>query len=62
MSEAAILEKLDLLSRKVARLQERLEDLEDSRDLEQAIVDNAGQPFIPWEQVKAELGLDDGPG
>lgn len=55
MSEAAILEKIESLSQTVARLQERVEDLEDLRDLEEAIIENAGKPLIPWEQVKAEL-------
>jgi hypothetical protein len=35
-----------------------LEDLEDLRDLEQSITENAGKPLIPWDQVKAEPGLD----
>jgi hypothetical protein len=58
MSEAAILEKIESLSQTVARLQERVEDLEDLRDLEEAIVENAGKPLIPWEHVKTELDLD----
>jgi hypothetical protein len=58
MSEAAILEKIESLSQTVARLQERVEDLEDLRDLEEAIVENAGKPLIPWEQVKSELDPD----
>jgi hypothetical protein len=41
-----------------ARLEARIEDLEDLRDLEQAIADNAGKPLIPWEQVKAEIERD----
>lgn len=57
MSEAAILEKIESLSQTVARLQERVEDLEDLRDLEEAIAENAGKPLIPWEQVKSELDL-----
>lgn len=36
-----------------ARLEGRIEDLEDLRDLEQAIRENAGKPLIPWEQAKA---------
>ena len=55
MSEAAILEKIQMLHQTVARLQERVEDLEDLRDLEEAIAENAGKPLLPWEQVKAEL-------
>ena len=58
MSEAAILEKIDSLSQTVARLQERVEDLEDLRDLEEAIAENGGQPLLPWEPVKAELEAD----
>jgi hypothetical protein len=58
MSDAAILEKIESLSQTVARLQERVEDLEDLRDLEEAIVENAGRPLIPWEQVKRELEID----
>ena len=58
MSEAAILEKIESLSQTVTRLQERVEDLEDLRDLEEAIAENAGKPLLPWEQVKAELDLD----
>ena len=42
----------------MVRLQERVEDLEDLRDLEAAIAENAGKPLIPWEQVKAELELE----
>ena len=55
MSEAAILEKIETLNQTVARLQQRIEDLEDLRDLEAAIAENADKPLIPWEQVKAEL-------
>lgn len=58
MSESAILEKIESLSQTVARLQERVEDLEDLRDLEEAIAENAGKPLIPWEKAKAELDLD----
>jgi hypothetical protein len=58
MTEAAILEKIETLNQAVARLQQRVEDLEDLRDLEAAITENAGKPLIPWEQVKAELELE----
>jgi hypothetical protein len=58
MTEAAILERIETLNQAVARLQERVEDLEDLRDLEAAIAENAGKPMIPWEQVKAELELE----
>ena len=58
MTEAAILEKIETLNQAVARLQERVEDLEDLRDLEVAIAENADKPLIPWEQVKTELELE----
>ncbi len=58
MSEAAILEKIESLSQTVASLQQRVEELKDLRALEAAIVENGDQPLIPWEKVKAELGLD----
>jgi hypothetical protein len=52
MTEAAILEKIETLNQAVARLQERVEDLEE------AIAENADKPLIPWEQVKLELELE----
>lgn len=58
MTEAAILEKIETLSQAVVRLEERVEELEDLRDLEAAIAENAGKPLIPWEQVKADLELE----
>jgi len=58
MTEGAILERIETLNQAVVRLQERVEDLEDLRDLEAAIPENAGKPLIPWEQVKPELELE----
>ena len=58
MTEAAILEKIETLNQAMTRLQEPVEDLEDLRDLEEAIAENAGKPLIPWEQVKPELELE----
>ena len=58
MTEAAILGKIETLNQAVARLQQRVEDLEDLRDLEAAIAENAGKPLVPWEEVKAELELE----
>lgn len=55
MSEAVILEKIEALNQSVARLQQRIEDLEDLRDLETAIAENGDKPLIPWEQVKADI-------
>jgi hypothetical protein len=58
MTEAAILEKIETLNQAVARLQQRVEDLEDLRDLETAIAENAGKPLLPWEEVKKDLELE----
>jgi len=46
------------LSQEVARLRERVEEIEDLRDLNAAIVRNRGKPAVPWDQAKAALGLD----
>jgi cell division protein FtsB len=58
MSETAVMEQIEQLRATVARLELRVEDLEDLRDLERAIAENAGRPLVAWEKAKAELGLD----
>ena len=58
MSDAAVLQKVKTLTKTVERLQERVEDLEDLRDLQAAIEENGNAPLIPWEQAKGELELD----
>ncbi len=58
MSDPAVLEKVETLAKTVERLQERIEDLEDLRDLQAAVTENGNEPLIPWEQAKAELELD----
>ena len=58
MNDTAVLQKVEALSKTVERLQERVEDLEDVRDLQAAIVENGTEPLIPWEQAKAELNPD----
>jgi hypothetical protein len=58
MTEAAIPEKIETLNQAVAQLQQRVEDLEDLRDLEAVITENAGKPLILWERVKSELELE----
>ena len=58
MTEAAILERIETLNQALARLQKRVEDLEDLRDLEAAIAENGEKPLIPWERVKAELEVE----
>jgi hypothetical protein len=58
MSDTAVLQKVEALTKTVERLQERVENLEDLRDLQAAISENGQEPLIPWEQAKAELDLD----
>ena len=58
MSDAALLEKVETLAKTVEQLRERIEDLEDLRDLQAAVAENGNEPLIPWDQVKAELELD----
>lgn len=43
------------LASELDRLRGRLEDLEDLRDLEEAVQRNAGAPLIPWAEVKRDL-------
>ncbi len=45
------------LSAEVIRLRKRVEDLEDLRDLNEAIARNNGKPDTPWELLRKELGL-----
>ena len=48
---------LQELAAEVAQLRERIEDLEDSREIDAAIRRNGDKPLVPWEQAKEELGL-----
>ena len=52
------LNAVDRLAAEVAQLRERVEDLEDARELDDAIRRNADKPLIPWDQAKKDLGLD----
>ncbi len=45
------------LAAEVARLRNRVEDLEDARELDAAIQRNAATPLVPWDQAKREIGL-----
>jgi hypothetical protein len=45
------------LAAEVTRLRERVEDLEDARELDRAIGRNDAKPLIPWDQAKNELNL-----
>jgi hypothetical protein len=58
MTEAEIRKSIETLSQAVAQLQQRIENLEDLRDLETAIAENAGKPLIPWDEAKTELDLE----
>ncbi|HLK19105.1 MAG TPA: hypothetical protein VKT81_09115 [Bryobacteraceae bacterium] len=49
---------LQSLSSEIQSLRERVEDLEDARDLEEAIAKNREEPLLPWEHVKKELGIE----
>ena len=60
MNDAGIVEKptLESLAAEVRLLRERLEDMEDLMERRVAVERNAGQPSVPWEQVKAEPHLE----
>ena len=47
------------LHQEVIRLRERVEDLEDLRELNEAMARNRGKKLIPWADAKKELGLED---
>jgi hypothetical protein len=58
MNDAAVWQKVEELTKAVEHLQERVEDLEDLRDLQAAIAENGNEPLVPWEQAKADLNLE----
>ena len=58
VTESAALEQIELLKTTIARLEHRVDDLEDLRDLERAIKENGDKPLIPWVQAKKELDLE----
>jgi prefoldin subunit 5 len=43
------------LAAEVARLRQRVEDLEDAKELDAAIGRNGEKPLIPWDQARCEL-------
>lgn len=57
-SQKQPLDAVEQLAAEVARLRERVEDLEDARELDEAIRRSADKPLIPWDQAKKDLGLD----
>jgi hypothetical protein len=58
MNDVVVLPQVAALTKSLEGLQERVQDLEDLRDLQAAIAENGNDPLIPWEQGKAELGLN----
>lgn len=48
---------LHALHVEITALRERVEDLEDLRELNQAIERNGKKPLIPWSEAKKKLGL-----
>ncbi|MEK7675133.1 MAG: hypothetical protein AAB676_04770 [Verrucomicrobiota bacterium] len=48
---------LRALQEELAALNERVEDLEDLRELNQAIARQANKPRVPWAKAKKDLGL-----
>ena len=48
---------LQALYTEIHALRERVEDLEDLRELNQAIERNGKKPLIPWSEAKKKLGL-----
>jgi hypothetical protein len=49
---------IEQLAAEIASLRDRVEDLEDARELEVAIQRNGEKPLIPWDQVKKDLGFE----
>ncbi len=45
------------LHREIIELRQRVMDLEDLRELNQAIERNGTKPLIPWSKAKKDLGL-----
>ena len=55
--EQELVSTVKRLAGELARLSERVEDLEDGRELDAAIRRNGDKPLIPWDHAKNELGL-----
>jgi hypothetical protein len=49
---------LHALHEELTALHQRVEDLEDLRELNQAIERQGNKPLVPWAKAKKELGLD----
>ena len=49
---------LSLPHEKLVALRQRVEDLEDLRELNQAIERNGSKPLVPWAKARKQLGLE----
>lgn len=49
---------LSRLHEKLVALRQRVEDLEDLRELNQAIERNGSKPLVPWAKARKQLGLE----
>jgi len=56
---AAVRPTLRSLQAELRALRERVEDLEDLRELNEAIARNRAKRLIPWATAKRDLGIDD---
>jgi hypothetical protein len=54
MSEPAT---VDPLASELQELRARVEELEDLRDFDAAVIENGGKPLLNWADAKSELGL-----
>lgn len=55
--ERELVATVQQLAAEVARLRERVEDLEDAKELDAAISRNGDRPLIPWDKAKNELDV-----
>jgi hypothetical protein len=55
--ERDLMSTVQQLAAEVVRLRDRVEDLEDARELDAAIGRNAEKALVPWDRAKEELGL-----
>lgn len=55
--ERELISTVQKLAAEVMRLRERVEDLEDGKELDAAISRNGEKPLTLWGQAKNELGL-----
>jgi hypothetical protein len=55
--ERELISTVQQLAAEVVHLRERVEDLEDAKELDAAIARNGEKPLIAWEQAKDQLSL-----